>query len=507
MKDFEYNNANSDADNPSKLSFSGKASEDDDSVELSSGRSLLDDIDNEPTAAEATAPEKSYDFDRFMPRKQRDLSQHDGDSERKDQTVQSGRNDTAEPDKTAIDAKVKDAGHDDSADKPGISEDKSGEVDEFVIGSGFDINRAAGTHKPQPVSGRGGKKRIKNRWVSVIIWVAVILGLAVGLASGMMLGFSDMFGIGKNQICQVTITEGMSTAQVAETLEEAGAIEYPLLFRIYSKFKKYDGTYRYGVYEFNSNKGYDGIVEELQVGNEIQTVSIRIPEKATVDDIIALFEENKVCTKAQFLTAMRDGEYQYDFIKYIPEEKVRYRFEGYLYPDTYSFFVGESVENAHRAIDKMLNNLNSKLPDNYQKLCDDYGYSFHEVMTMASIVELEANGSPDEMKKVAAVFYNRLSWDEPKYLGSTPTYNYPDNRYNTNAPDGDDSTEDGYEGLPPGPQCSMTIDAIKGCLEPENPFSATYFVTDSDMNFYYMNSYSEFLKVIERLKANGKWTY
>ena len=383
--------------------------------------------------------------------------------------------------------------------------------DDFVIGKGFDLSGHAEEEAGQeePASAPGGakpkkKKKRRHRWVSVVIWVSVVLIISVGFAGGLILTMSDLLGLGKDSICQVTITPGMSTEEIANELKEQGAIRYPLLFRIYSRLKNYDGTYQYGIYEFNSNKGYDGIVEELQTANQAATVTVRIPERASVDDIIQLLVDNKVCTRQQFLDAMED-DYHYDFVKDIPVEKVRYRFEGYLYPDTYSFFQGETELNAKRAIERMLNNLNSKLPKDYEKRCQELGYSFHEVMTMASIVELEATGYPDEMSKVAAVFYNRLTWDEPKYLGSTPTYDYPDNRYNTNAPDGNDETEDGYEGLPPGPLCSPSIDAITAAMEPEKNFKATYFITDSDFNFYYFNNYQEHLNKIAELKRQGKW--
>ena len=115
---------------------------------------------------------------------------------------------------------------------------------------------------------------------------------------------------------------------------------------------------------------------------------------------------------------------------------------------------------------------------------------------MASIVELEASGYPDEMAKVAQVFYNRLNWtDEPNMLGSTPTSDYIDSRYDTNK----------YEGLPPGPLCSPSSDAINAALNPDTSVKECYFVTDKNMKFYYKNSLDEHNELIERLKSEGLW--
>ena len=116
---------------------------------------------------------------------------------------------------------------------------------------------------------------------------------------------------------------------------------------------------------------------------------------------------------------------------------------------------------------------------------------------MASIVELEASASTNEMPKVAQVFYNRLNWDEPKLLGSSPTQKYPygNGRYDTNK----------TEGLPPGPLCSPSLSAIKAALFPDTSVKATYFVTDSDNVFYYNDSYAAHIRTINELKSKGKW--
>ena len=230
-----------------------------------------------------------------------------------------------------------------------------------------------------------------------------------------------------------------------------------------------------------------------------------IPEGSDVDDIMALLEKNGVCSESEFKQAMRDGAYGQRFIESIPREKVYYLLEGYLYPDTYKFYLkneDNGVKNAERAINKMLDELDSQLTDEMYAKADAMGYSMHEVLTMASIVELEASGYPDEMSKVAQVFYNRLNWDDAKFLGSTPTKEYPhgNGRYDTNA-------DTGYEGLPPGPLCSPSMDAIRASLYPDTTVEATYFVTDAKMKFYYTNSLSEHDALVRRLKDEGNWIY
>ncbi len=420
--------------------------------------------------------------------------------------------------------------------------------DEFLIGGGFNLGedyegkarRSQGLDKPTvikqtPLSERNGvdlrrlnkeEKRNqkhngkKNSGLKTVIWIAAILIISVVLAGAILAGFTELFGIGKDNTCVVVVKQGMSTAQIADLLEEKDAINYPLMFRVYLKLKGQDGTLRHGAYQFNASLGYDGIVEILQKGNEKESVTVRIPEGATVQSICKILEESNVCTAEQFKAAMKKKQaYDYDFVKAIPTDKVYYRLEGYLYPDTYSFFTGMTQENAEFAIDRMLQNFDTKLkeqcPDYNDKIKElsEYGiYNLNDAMSLASIVQLECNGFVDEMSNVSAVFLGRLVWSEPHYLGSTPTFYYPDNRYNTNNyklydPEGNLISEAGYEGLPPGAQCSITIDALEAVLEPNEEYIGKYyyFVTDSNSKFYYNKTYKQHKNTINELVNKGLW--
>ena len=362
----------------------------------------------------------------------------------------------------------------------------------------------------------------KHRVIYGILWTLIILIIASCFAGLLLSGVCDFFGISRiKTISDFTVPEGgnWGTEKISEELYNENIINHPMLFRLYSKIKGNDGSYQWGNYEFDSEMAYDSIMDELKRGNEAATIQVRIPEVSSVDQIIAILEENNVCTRDQFIEAMNDGEYSYSWVHEIPVSKVRYRFEGYLYPDTYNFYAEPSVANAKRAIEKMLNGFNSHLPENWKELVAEVGkridkpdMTLNDAMAIGSILELEASGNPNEMKNVASVFYNRLTWSEPHFLGSTPTYYYVDNRYNTNAgpmtvelEDGSEKTYPaGSEGIPPGPQCSLTGASILASLQPAQT-EYTYFVTDIDMNFYYNKSYTAHLNTIAQLRNSGKW--
>ena len=372
--------------------------------------------------------------------------------------------------------------------------------DDFVIGKGFEID--GGENEDNQGKKKKGRHSAGKSIIKTIIWILCIIIVSVGLAFGVIYAGADYMGIGFGRGSDVTIEieQGMSTEQIAEELKEAGAVKIPLLFRVYAKFKHYDSQFKYGVYSFNTEAGYEAISQMLiEEGALAQSVKVTIPEMSSIDDIAEILEENGVCTKSDFINEVQNGEFGYDFIDDIPVDNVYYRLEGYLFPETYDFYNFDSEECAHLAVEKMLKTLDDKLTDEMRQKISESGYTLHEIMTMASIVELEAGGSPDEMANVAAVFYNRLESDDFTTLGSSPTRKYPygGGKYNT------------YEspGLPPGPLCSPSLKSIEASIEPTEDFDYYYFVTDASMKFYYNKTLAEHNSTIARLQAANNWIY
>lgn len=348
------------------------------------------------------------------------------------------------------------------------------------------------------------KKKHKNhKGIGALIWVISIIAVSVALSSVALMAFSDIVGItfSEPQTYEITIPEGASTEQIANILKDAGAIKHPLIFRLYSKLKKEDGKYQYGYYTFKSGEGYSGIISTLQtIGAVAEEKTVTIPEGSSIEDICKIFVESGLCEKTEFVNAIEDHKYNYSFLSDIPTESVYYQLEGYLYPDTYRFAYvkDEGENNAVRAVDKMLTTMRDRVftDENIAK-AKKLGYSMHEVLTMASIVQLEAGAYPKQMPRVAQVFYNRLESPSftPKMLQSDPTEKYPDSHYHTYS----------IEGLPPGPLDSPSLDAIEGALNPDKSITAFYFVTDKNGGFYYSATLSEHKSVIASLQSKGLW--
>ena len=192
----------------------------------------------------------------------------------------------------------------------------------------------------------------------------------------------------------------------------------------------------------------------------------------------------------------------------IVNDNIYYKLEGYLFPNTYTFAsVDVGLEDI---IYKLLNETDKQL-SKYKDLIDSSSYSVHELLTLASIVELEGSNS-DDRKGVAGVFYNRLNngWtlgsdattyyankiDDWTYSLSYKELNNCNNKYNTRCSK--------ISGLPVGPISNPGIESIVAVLEP-TLHDYFYFVADCTGKTYLTKNSTEHNNIINKLKQEGKW--
>lgn len=375
--------------------------------------------------------------------------------------------------------------------------------DDFVIGKGFEVDNTAIAQTEARRKKNSSVNTVKN-----IIWVVSIFVVSIAAAFLLIYVGADYLGIGfgRGEECVIEIAPGSATVQIAEQLKESGAVKCPFAFRVYSKLKKYDAQYKYGVYTFKNDSGYEVLAEMLMNdGAKAETVKgVQIPEMATIDDIAKILEEKGVCKKSDFIYEVRNGTFDYDFVKAIPSNSVYYRLEGYLFPETYDFYSYDSEECAHLAIDKMLSTFEERIAGDLRKKYDNNEkYNLHQLVTIASLIDSEAGNAGDQDRsRVAQIFFNRLegiNWDGPKFLQTDPSTKYPhgNGRYDTYK----------SEGLPPGPIGSPSLRSLKAAVNPEKDFKMTYFVTDSNGAFYYNDNLNGHNKIIAELKRKGLWIY
>lgn len=389
--------------------------------------------------------------------------------------------------------------------------------DDFIIGKGFNVEEPEQKGKQ-----KRGKRKAKrgNSVLKNIIWIICIIVVSVGLGVTCIYAGADYLGLGfgRGEVVQMDIPYGSATTVIAEKLEESGAVKMPLFFRVYSKLKGYESQYKYGLYTFNTEAGYEEIADMLMNdGAKAESVKVTIPEGTGINDytknvngedvvvkgIATILEEKGVCSKSDFLYALNEVAFDTDLLKNCNVGKTYYSLEGYLFPDTYDFYAYDSAECAQMVVERMISQTESKITDEMYKRADEMGYTMNEILTMASIIQMEAGQSNSEMANVAAVFYNRLDSDDFGTLGSSPTCYYGESFKN------DDGRYDTYNvnGLPPGPLCSPGIDAINAALYPTENSEYYYFVTDSEGNFYYHKTMAEQNATIAKLQQGGNWIY
>lgn len=320
----------------------------------------------------------------------------------------------------------------------------------------------------------------------------------------------------EDKIISFEVSDGSTYSTVARSLKEKNLIKSEFWYRIYVKTSHKSDYLQAGTYTLNTNMDVKQILDTFAKGtkNSGNEVSITFKEGINIRKFIKLITENTKITEEEILNYLNNKEELDKLIsKYwfltdeIKNDKLYYSLEGYLYPDTYSVYTSGNIKDI---ITNMLNNLELKL-EPYKEKIKTSKYTFHQILTLASIIELEAANS-DDRNGVAGVFYNRLNngWS----LGSDVTTYY--------AAKVDLSDRDLYQSeidefndyntrhakmagkLPVGPICNPSIASIEASLNPTN-HNYYYFVADKNKKTYFSKNDSEHLSTIAKLKNSGLW--
>ncbi len=249
---------------------------------------------------------------------------------------------------------------------------------------------------------------------------------------------------------------------------------------------KAENTVGYPYNAFNR----DGTVAEMilpKKNGEVTTVNLW--QGMSIELMAKRLNEKGVCRYEDFVKAVNEKYPDFKYESYISDGTF-YRYEGYLFPDIYEFYL---YEDAKTVVKKLLKNFEKRITEDFVKEIEAQGKTLNEVLTLASIVQGEA---PDKanMQKVAKVFLNRLDNSKvfPK-LQANPTSNYANdvimafnptlaNKYDTYKTDG----------LMPGPINNPGIMAIEAVLYPDNSIDDYFFCTDKvTKEFYYAKTWEE----------------
>jgi UPF0755 protein len=343
----------------------------------------------------------------------------------------------------------------------------------------------------------------------IFIILAVILGIIVALVLGFFISIAPVSK--SNESVIFTINPKESKKVIVENLKSANLIKSKYatlgLIVLTGKFNIQAGTY-----ELARNMSASEIITSLANGDVISvekpSARITFKEGITLKEYMQLLSDNTNLEYETIINELNDTDLiktlinDYWFLTDdILNSDLYYNLEGYLFPTTYDFYLDTTLEQALR----IMLNQTDKVLTQYKESLSESKYSIHEILTMASIIEKEGKSYLGRTK-VSQVIYKRLElnmslgMDVTSYYGVQKSFSETltsanltdDNPYNTR--------KAGFVGLPVGPICNPSEEAIKAALNPSDT-NYIYFFAEKNGTVHFTDDYNEF----NEFKKIYKW--
>src|SRR5688500_10954703 len=230
---------------------------------------------------------------------------------------------------------------------------------------------------------------------------------------------------------------------IAARLQDAGVVRSQVAFLGLTVAKGSLRHLKAGEYEIPQDASTLDIVDLIASGRVRQHLVLH-PEGATVSELGRLLENARLARAEDVVRAATDERLRRALDVTGPS------LEGYLFPDTYQFVRGMSVDEM---LGRMVQRMRAKVTPDVLARARARGLDMHGLLTMASIIEREAVDA-SEQRLISAVFWNRLALDMP--LQADPTVQYAVAKQRGTLTRADLGTDHPYNtyarrGLPPGP--------------------------------------------------------
>ena len=301
----------------------------------------------------------------------------------------------------------------------------------------------------------------------------------------------------REDMVRVRIPRGSTVRAVADSLQRAGVIGSPRLFRWFASVTGRARAIKPGGYQFSRRASYSYLLDALVSGRSLMHTVI-IPEGYDVRDIAPLITKALSVSEDSVRVVVSDSAWRNRLKVTAPTV------EGYLFPATYTFAEGTTARDA---VETMLQRFEVAWQPAWNGRLQALAISRHDAITMASIVEKEARVA-DERVIIAAVYWNRVRKGMKLQADPTVQYALPthvdrvlykdlevDSKYNTYR----------YAGLPPGPIASPGEASIIAALNPAKvPY--LYFVARPDGRHEFRTTFAEHSKAIAAIKRQRKQT-
>lgn len=283
----------------------------------------------------------------------------------------------------------------------------------------------------------------------------------------------------------IKIKTGLSVKAIADSLSKYGIIDNANDFILTTKLFGNISKLKAGAYYLNRGLSNYSAMKTLVKG-EVAGVKIVIPEGITSYEIASLLSNKLEVDSVKFIALVNNNE----FISSLNLNTNS--LEGYLFPNTYSFYWGITPQEI---IKLLVKEFHHNFTDSLKTIVLEKGWTVQQILTLASIIEGEAMVD-SERPIISAVYHNRLK--KGILLQADPTIQYiipdgprrllkrdlaSDSPYNTYL----------YPGLPPGPVNNPGIQSILAAIDPA-PVDYIYFVAKGDGSHIFSRTLNEHLR-------------
>lgn len=301
---------------------------------------------------------------------------------------------------------------------------------------------------------------------------------------------------------ELKIPPGATVSSIAASLKDKGHIRSETAFKLVVKLFGTEGDFKAGGFTLNNRLSLSGIIYELTHQNGISSYTkVLIPEGFRLAQIAKRLADSGVIEQEQLFLdyiekqALSDFKDDFDFLKEVPSNQL----EGYLYPSTYYISESDTPKSITR---QMFEEFEKSIWSEWKKAdaaldSPKSRFTFHEVLTLASIIEREAY-LKSEQTLISSVYNNRLKSRMP--LESCPTVYYAlgidDKPFLTYEDTRVQSPYNTYihSGFPPSPIASPGKDAFLAALNPKDT-DYFYFVANEDHSHSFSKSYAEHVRI------------
>lgn len=301
---------------------------------------------------------------------------------------------------------------------------------------------------------------------------------------------------GSTEPVSFIVHKGANLKTIAQELEEQNIVKHwwTVYYPGVNKLKQANRTIEAGEYKLARGMTPLEILENI-IDGEVVYYRYTIPEGLRLTEIADRIAATGLVTKEELLAAMEDRTLLSELA--VPAGSL----EGYLFPETYQF---SRPITAREILVAMAAEGRKKITNEMVNRSIDLGFTLHQIITLASIIEKET-GRGDERGKISSVFHNRLRIGMP--LQSDPTVIYDIENFDGNLTKEHLKRTSPYNtymqpGLPPGPICSPGLASITAALYPEDT-DYLYFVSKGDGSHEFSSTLKAHNEAVNRYQRNA----